>query len=307
MNLIKDKEVNEMEFYTAWDFRVAIDLFLGGAGIGIFLLTAYFILIKKEKVLSLARIGFLLSPILVGLGVISLMTELGRPLKIFSTFVNVNPTSVTSWGGFLQFIFILLSFVLFLLIFKQKHQVLEKSLFKGLVITGFVFALAVGVYHGVLLMSLGRAGWASGLIPVMFLVSSLLAGSCIVMAIDKSLMKSQSAQVTVAESAEYFYSKLFVSLTAIQILLLITWRISIFSSGAEEISAYQNLIDHFGGYWWILVVAIGLIFPLAIGAYYVIKKQKMNMSLALIFAVLVLIGSYAFKHIIIYSGQIPLI
>lgn len=296
-----------MEFYTAWDFRVAIDLFLGGAGIGIFLLTAYFGFVKKEKALSFAKMGFLLSPVLVGLGVISLMTELGRPLKIFSTFINVNPTSVTSWGGFLQFIFILLSFALFLMVYKQKHQVFEKSLFKGLVITGVVFALAVGVYHGVLLMSLGRAGWASGLIPVMFLVSSLLAGSCIVMAIEKLFMKSQNDQVPVTESAEYFYSKLFVSLTAIQILLLITWRISIFSSGLEAISAYQNLIDHFGGYWWVLVVAIGLILPLAIGAYYVIKKQKMNMSLALIFAVIVLIGSYAFKHIIIYSGQIPLI
>lgn len=301
-----------MEFHALWDYRVALDLFLGGVGVGIFLLTAYFSLIKKESSLVLAKVGFFLSPVLVGLGVLALMTELGKPFRMFSTFINVNPTSVTSWGGFLQFLFILLAFALFLLVFIKKQDVFESSLFKGLVIAGSVFALAVGVYHGTLLMSLGQPGWANGLIPVLFLVSSILSGSSIVMLIDVLLKKGSSANQAYKEVAaggeatNFSYSKLLVLLVAIQTVLVITWRISIFSAGSDAVFAYQNLIEYFGMYWWSLVVVLGLLIPLVISAFYAFKNRTMNLYSALMFTAVVLIGSYAFKHIIIYSGQIPI-
>lgn len=310
-----------MEFHAVWDFRIAIDLFLGGVGIGTFLLCAYFSFIKKESSLMVIRIGFLLAPILVGLGVLSLLTELGKPFRMLSTFINVNPTSVTSWGGFLQSIFILISIVLFYIVFRYKQESFQKPVFKGLVIAGAFFALTVGVYHGLLLMSLGRPGWANGLIPVMFLVSSLLCGSSILMIIEELILKSHSSimkayaeiAATVATDSTsssnlmgFRYSKLLFNLIVIQTLLIVTWRISIVSSGTEAIFAYQNLIDQFGVYWWIFVIGIGLLIPLLIASYYTFRKQKMNLYSSMILTVFVLVGSYAFKHIILYSGQIPL-
>lgn len=309
---MKDKEVKKMEFHALWDYRVALDLFLGGVGIGIFLICAYLSFIKKESSFALTRIGFILSPVFVGLGVLALMTELGKPFRMFSTFINVNPTSVTSWGGFLQFIFILLAFAAFLLVFINKRKAFETPFFKGLVITGSVFALAVGVYHGTLLMSLGQPGWANGLIPVMFLVSSILSGSSIVMLIDLLLRKGSSVNQaykevsTGGEVSNFSYTKLLVLLVSIQTVLVITWRISIFSAGSDAIFAYQNLIEYFGTYWWLLVVVLGLLIPLVVSAFYSLRKQTMNLYSALMFTVVVLIGSYAFKHIILYSAQIPL-
>lgn len=301
-----------MEFHALWDYRVALDLFLGGVGIGIFLLSAYLSFIKKESSFVLTRVGFFLSPVLVGLGVLALMTELGKPFRMFSTFINVNPTSVTSWGGFLQFIFIILAFVAFLLVFISKQKAFESPLFKGIVIAGSIFALAVGVYHGTLLMSLGQPGWENGLIPVMFLVSSILSGSSIVMIIDMLLTKGITSSQAYKEVApgggvsNFSYSKLLVLLVVIQMVLVITWRISIFSAGTDAIYAYQNLIEYFGAYWWSLVVILGLLIPLIVSAFYALKKQTMNLYSGLMFTAVVLIGSYAFKHIILYSGQIPL-
>ncbi|MGV2939308.1 NrfD/PsrC family molybdoenzyme membrane anchor subunit [Mesobacillus sp. LC4] len=309
-----DKEVKEMDFHAYWDYRVALDLFLGGVGIGVFLLAAYFSLVFKEKSLKITRLGFILAPVLVGLGVFALLTELGKPFRMLSTFINVNPTSVTSWGGFLQTIFILLSFVIFLVVWKYKQNAYQMGIFKGLVIAGSVFALAVGIYHGLLLMSLGVAGWANGLIPVMFLVSSILSGSSVLMVVEAVFMRSiigrgkeVYSETAVSSDAQNFtYSKLLGSLAAIQALLILTWRISLNSAGTEAIIAYQNLISHFGVYWWIFVVAIGLVIPLTIAGYSTLKKIKMSFYTAMIFTVVVLIGSYAFKHIILYSGQIPL-
>lgn len=303
-----------MEFHASWDYRVAIDLFLGGVGIGIFLLSAYFSFIKKERSLLVTRIGFFLAPILVGLGVFALMTELGKPFRMFLTFINVNPTSVTSWGGFLQTIFILVAFATFFLVFKYKERAFEMSSFKGLVIGGSIFALAVGVYHGTLLMSIGKPGWENGLIPIMFLVSSILSGSSLLMLIEllitnSLIRKSQGAFKEVAAASEPsgdIYSKLLLSLVAVQIILVLIWRISINTAGIEAIFAYQNLIDYYGAFWWIGVIFLGLIVPLGLTAFYSLKNQKMNLSAAMFFTVVVLVGSYAFKHIILYSGQIPL-
>ena len=303
-----------MEFHASWDYRVAIDLFLGGVGIGIFLLSAYFSFIKRERSLLVTRIGFFLAPILVGLGVFALMTELGKPFRMFLTFINVNPTSVTSWGGFLQTIFIFVSFATFVIVFRYKEKAFDMSLFKWSVIVGSAFALAVGIYHGTLLMSIGKPGWENGLIPIMFLVSSILSGSSLLMLIELLLTnslirKSQGAFKEVAAGLEPtgdIYSKLLLSLVAVQVILVLIWRISINTAGIEAILSYQNLIDYYGASWWIAAIFLGLIVPLAFSAFYAIKNQKMNLSAAMFFTVVVLVGSYAFKHIILYSGQIPL-
>lgn len=303
-----------MEFHANWDYRVAIDLFLGGIGIGIFLLAAFLSFTSRERSLFITKIGFIISPILVGLGVFALLTELGKPFRMLLTFINVNPTSVTSWGGFLQSIFILFALAAFYFVFRYKEEAFYKPVFKGLVILGAVFALAVGVYHGLLLMSIGRAGWSNGLIPVLFLVSSLLAGCSILMLIETFVIKAQILRgkeayreiAATTEQSSFLYSKFLVSLVVIQALLIVTWRISIGTGDAEALYAYQNLIDHFGIYWWLLVVGLGLFLPLIIAAYYTLTKQKMSIYSAIIFTTVVLVGSYAFKHIILYSGQIPL-
>ena len=302
-----------MELHALWDYRVALDLFLGGVGIGVFLLSAYLSFIKRERAFVITRIGFFSSPVLVGVGVLALITELGKPFRMISTFVNVNPTSVTSWGGFLQFIFIVFALASFYYVFRYKDKAIDLLIFKSIIIIGSVFALAVGIYHGTLLMSLGQPGWANGLIPVMFLVSSVLSGSSIVMLIEILITKSKhgasQAYKEVAADGEFLgfsYSKLLICLVAVQMILVLTWRISINSAGAEAIYAYQNLIDYFGIYWWALVVVLGLLIPLFMLALYALKKQTMNIYSAIMFTSVVLIGSYAFKHIILYSGQIPL-
>lgn len=304
-----------MEFHAYWDYRVAIDLFLGGIGISIFLLSAFFSFTSKERSLNITKIGFFIAPILVGLGVFALLTELGKPFRMFLTFTNVNPTSVTSWGGFLQTIFIFIAFAAFYFVFRYKKEAYQMPVFKGLLVVGSVFALAVGIYHGVLLMSIGKAAWANGLIPVLFLVSSLLAGCSILMLIETYLLKTQilggkeafrEIAATATEFSSFLYSKLLMVLIIIQALLMVTWRISISTGGAEGIAAYQNLIDHYGLNWWLLVIVLGLVLPLVIAAYHALKKQKMNLYVAIFFTTVVLIGSYAFKHIILYSGQIPL-
>ena len=129
-----------------WDYRVVLDLFLGGAGIGIFLLGAVLFYIDSRKYELIIKKSWIIAPIFIIAGLLLLMTELGRPMNVIKTIVYVNPTSFMSIGIFLQGIAILL---LLLVALKASGTKME-SIPKPLVYSAAVFAGLVGFYHGFL-------------------------------------------------------------------------------------------------------------------------------------------------------------
>ena len=300
--------------HVTWDYRVAIDLFLGGVGVGVFLLAAYLYYVSKDRFWRVIKLGFTIAPFLVGLGVFALMTELGKPFRMFSTYINFNPTSITSWGGYIQTIFILLGFVIVYFIYKKDQRVVNTSQFKIVLATCSIFAIGVGVYHGLLLASLGRPLWMNGLIPIMFLVSSLLAGGSLVLGLTaittKLSLKSKIASQTFVEmsssteeTSDVNFSLIITSMILLEIALLIVWRVTLDSTGLDVKEAYTNMVKEYGSYWWSLAIGIGLIFPLLISFYYTIKKRVITTLPAVLITISLLVGSYTFKHIILYAGQ----
>ncbi len=93
-----------MNYYniSAWDIRVTIDLFLGGLGVGAFLVSILLSFYDWEKHLNAIKIGAYTAPIAVGVGLLVLVTKLGVPLKFITTFWHINLKSVMSMGVFLQ-------------------------------------------------------------------------------------------------------------------------------------------------------------------------------------------------------------
>ena len=166
--------------HLLWDIRVVLDLFLGGIGIGAFVLASILYTIDYQKYKIVCKTGFFIAPIFVAVGLLFLLLEIGRPLHAITMLISVNPTSILSWGGFLQGGFIVLS--LFIAFKILKDQAISNIL---LFIT-MTLAFIVGIYHGALLSSLGRSVWNSSL-PVLFLSTSLVSGFLTTMFIAKIL------------------------------------------------------------------------------------------------------------------------
>lgn len=297
---------------VSWDYRVALDLFLGGVGVGAFILAVYFYYNSHNSFKKIATIGFVLGPILVGLGVIALMTELGKPLKMITTYINVNPTSVTSWGGFIQGLFIVLGLLIAYFAYKELKTSKQPQSFKFLLPVAAVFAVLVGIYHGLLLTSLGRPLWMNGLIPILFLLSSIITGSSLLVTIGaflsskNTVSSQQQVAATIEQPRSSQMATMLASMIGLQIVLIVIWRITLNSTGLHATENYTYMMDQFGIYWWSLAIVIGLLVPLVISLYLVIKKSTFNIATALFITLTLLIGSYAFKHIIIYAGQMPI-
>ena len=100
-----------MEFYNigAWDIRVTLDLYLGGIGVGAYLLSVFLSFYHLEQHAKSIKLGAYAAPILVSLGLLLLVSKIGVPLTFMTTLWNVNFESVMSIGVFLQVGFVFTS------------------------------------------------------------------------------------------------------------------------------------------------------------------------------------------------------
>ncbi|ACL19286.1 Polysulphide reductase NrfD [Desulfitobacterium hafniense DCB-2] len=300
-----------MEWHAPWDIRVTLDLFLGGLGVGLFLLSVLLTVYDKNRYHKLAAMGAYLAPVLVGGGVLFLLSELGRPTRFISTLYNFNPQSITSWGSIVQMIFVILSLIYAWLYFKNNTS---GSLFKGVLGLGAIFALLVGGYHGLLLSSLGRPLWVGGMVTALFLVSSLLGGTALMILIKElgisiGVPKNVSGEVaSVSDVKGFNFSFLVCILSALQLVLVISWQVSMTRSGLEPAATYSNLMEQYGGLWIGLVLICGLILPLLGSLYSLIKDKTAEMSkgMGLALSVLIIAGGFTFKHLVLLAGQIKL-
>ena len=300
-----------MEWHAPWDIRVTLDLFLGGLGVGLFLLSILLTVYDKKRYHKLAAMGAYLAPVLVGGGILFLVTELGRPLRLITTLYNFNPQSMTSWGSLFQMVFMVLSVIYAWLYFKNNTT---GSLFKTILGTGTVFALLVGGYHGLLLSSLGRPLWAGGMVVALFLVSSVLGGTALLILIKElgisfGVPQKVGREIASASDAKGFnFTVLFCILSALQLILVLGWQISLSRGALDTTAAATSLMDQFGGLWIGLVILGGLVLPLLGSLYSLIKNKSSEMSkgLALTLSALVIVGGFTFKHIVLIAGQIKL-
>ena len=300
-----------MEWNAPWDIRVTLDLFLGGLGVGIFLLSVLLTVYDKNRYRKLAAMGAYLAPVLVGGGILFLLSELGRPARFITTLYNFNPQSVTSWGGYFQTFFIVFS-----LIYAWHHfkNTTSGSQFRAVQGIGTIFALLVGVYHGLLLSSLGRPLWVGGMVTTLFLVSSFLGGTALLLLIKElgiSFGVSQKVRSEVASTSEtkgFNFTILFCVLSALQLILVLGWQVSLSRGGLETVATAKAMMDQFGGLWTGLVLIVGLALPLLGSLYSLIKDRtaEMTKGMALALSALVIVGGFTFKYIVLLAGQIKL-
>lgn len=283
-----------MEFLTIWDVRVTIDLFLGGVGIGAFLWSVIAGYRNREADRAIVRVGALLAPVAVGLGLAVLMTKLGRPQNLVMVATGGNMESMMYLGMILQGVFMLVALLYAWHLWMRPLR--NKLVTSGVVLSGVVLALAVGLYHGLLLSGLARPLW-SDMVPITFFVSSMITGLAAIL-LFKALVYRQDVENT-------GFLRFAIALLAVQFMAVVVWKYLAVRSGLEALLSYQFLMAQFGGWWWLSLIA-GIVLPAVLMATALLKKTpfKFNRGLLTTAAVLILVGAFGFKHLIVLGGQI---
>jgi len=280
--------------FYAWDFRISLDFFFGGLGLGAFLLAASTYYINRERYRWTIRVASFLAPVFVVIGLLFLLSELGRPEKAIITLWNFNPTSLISWGGLLQFLFIIVAALFYWKIKKEQYDKMTHFI-TGL---GSAFALLICIYHGYLLTSIGRDAW-SGVLPLLFLLVSVLSGFAFMVLLNILFNKNDQEKGP------------GLNLPIIMIFLIVFTGIGVFSwiyglyvGNAEKILIYKLITGKyalmtFGGIFAAGLMAPGILFFLNSK----LKKNSINKISTIAGCILVISGSFLIRHLILLLGQ----
>lgn len=279
------------------DIRLVLDLFLGGLGVGAFLVAVIASYFDKEKYENIVKTGAYLSPIAVIIGLILLVSELKQPQRFITTFWNTNPTSVLSWGVFLQSIFVLIALIYAWLVYSGSSGKLVGGL-------GILFAVIVGGYHGLLLSAAQtRDLWNTALVPALFMATAVATGIATVV-----ILATLFAGTSDISSAVSKLNKAQGVTLSIILFLIIVYLITLFNSSPDaQVAARLLVTGSFGLIFWVGAVVIGLLLPLLIEAYDIYStaggEAAATATVPLLISVLVLIGGFVLRYVIVFAGQ----
>ena len=254
----------EMTFEPIWDSIIAWYLFLAGLGGGAFA-TSAFLHWRHPHAVTMRKIGHLIAPIAVAVGLVLLMFDakggLFHPWR-FALLLH-NPFSVMTWGVVFLACFMVVSIIVLVM------DILKKSVPRWLEIVGAVFGVCVAMYTGALLgVCKTFPLWNNALLPILFLVSAMSAGAASVLltAIFKHPEEFNRAGVL----KKFHFCLPIIELVLVAVLLFIT----AYNSTAGFSSVWSLVAGQWAPLFWIGLVAVGLVLPTVLECWLLFFSPK---------------------------------
>lgn len=301
-----------------WHGEVPAYLFLGGLVAGIMVLTGVWMLRSPDRARSRA-LSLLpwAAPILLSLGMLFLWLDLENRWNVARFYLTFEATSPMSWGSWILLAIYPASILLALRMLPTElracplsklakrfgatafGQRAEQSFMRGMewvdahtrgiALANVVLGVGLGIYTGVLLGSLGaRPLWSSAILGPLFLVSGLSTGAAFMML------------YALKDDERIAFGRTDMVLIAVELALIGLWLTGLATGGAAAREAAGLVLG--GPYtaaFWTLVVSLGLLAPLA-AEWLELRHNEVPGRLA---AVLVLVGGFALRWILVYAGQ----
>ena len=290
-----------------WGIPVAVDLFLAALGAGAFMLAVIADLTGKRRYRLISAVGACIAPWPVIGGVLLLVIDLGRPwlfwemllkrgegLTLEYPFLMFKIGSTMSIGTWVLTIFVWISFAYIAATVAAYPFKWAGILRKLIGIAGLPIAVMVTVYTGVLLSATPNPLWNSMWLPVTFVFSAVATATAAVVFVIAALkicgvVGKDNADVPKLE-------KMNSSIIFFQLLAVIVFMLA--SMGVPQM---RSIIGAgFGALWWIGIVFLGLIVPFLHGR----KSGDRSPQVSLVMAMLVLLGGFFLRYVILIAGQV---
>jgi formate-dependent nitrite reductase membrane component NrfD len=316
-----------------WNVLIVLYLFTAGVSAGAFFVSGLATYLGGARYKRISRIGALLAPWPLALGLATLIFDLTKPFQFWWLFLTVQYTSPMSIGTWLLTGFSILSFIYFVLwiprpwrnLLRVPHRRTDLTNFKAwrpldrratgiarrvVAAVGAPVAIGVGMYTGVLLGAIpARPMWNTPMVAQLFLLSAMSSGVAIVLLIA-ALIRPEAGHdhlhaerhFLVSLDAMFIILEIFIVIPFLLHQTLNTW------SSAESLNLIMG-----GPYtvsFWIGVVLLGLFIPLAIEGFelFPVVWQEQAVKYSRLWgglsASLVLVGGFLLRYVFVYAGQV---
>ena len=304
---MQSRIIYEVFHPLTWGAEIAADFFLVGLAVGAFLLSAGIKLyygpnrVLPEEYRKICRIGAYVALVGLALGSVFLIGHLGRPERSLMLLYRFQPSSVFSWGVWIQLGFTICAAWYALLWWRDRPGEARKRLMVGVV--GSVFAIALGMYHGILRTVLkASALWNAGPTTVASMLGFVLTGIAAV-----TLVIALRRRGDVALKAILAIRWVFGFAILAQLFTVLIWIASLYAGPRDAHAAADILLSRFSVLFWGGAIGLGLILPLALGLYAIVHERKdprLSVAIPAVTAALVLVGGFILRYIIVVAGQL---
>ncbi len=290
-----------MTYEPIWGSIIAWYLFLAGVGAGAFA-TSAFLSWRHPEATSMRKIGHIIAPIAVGIGLILLMVDAEAGFTHPWRFVYLlgNFGSVMTWGVVFLSVFMVIAVAAFIL------DRLKKNVPTWLENVGAILALCVAVYTGALLGVCSTYPlWNNALLPILFLVSALSTGAASVLCVSIVRHADEFNMVGVLKKFHFF-------LPIIELLLIASLM---FITQSNSDAGYQSVMNLISGQWaiwfWLGLIFIGLIGPTLLETWLLFfsseefEKSRLAHWISFASDAGVLVGGFLLRYLIV-AAAVPL-
>lgn len=290
-----------------WTWEVAMYLFLGGLTAGVMVFAAVMALTNRDDEAPFATTQLaVIAPVVLSLGMTTLFLDLEHKLFVFRFYTAFEVTSPMSWGAWILIVIYPVSILQIFSTLRSGYPPIARfvdrvAMGKGMLdwceanrrrisLTAIPFGIALGIYTGILLSAFSaRPFWNSGVLGPLFLISGLSTAAALVALLAKR------------HSEKVLFVKIDLALILGELALVALFVINLATGNAPQLDALGSITG--GPYtlvFWVLFVGIGLLVPLLLE---VLEIRGVASRIAVIAPVLVLIGGYALRQVVLDIGQ----
>ncbi|MGH7309945.1 MAG: NrfD/PsrC family molybdoenzyme membrane anchor subunit [Candidatus Rokuibacteriota bacterium] len=298
-----------------WPLLIGLYFFLGGLAGGAFVVATVAAFVDERRFRDLMRVGYYVAFLAIIPGPILLIVDLGRPSRFLHMLMVGKPSadigmnvitvgpfhlkllSPMSAGAWALLLFSACAFLAVLMTSLEDRGNRRFGLSRAFVgIAGSVFGLFIAAYPGVLLGATARPLFISAhWLGALYLAVGAATGAAAI-ALTMSILGGQNREA-LGRLMSFTGFALIVELAFLVLFFVTVWMTG--SAGITQ--ALRQLVAGSDSVLFWLAIVVGLVIPLALQFGGVIRKA--NPGLAALVSVLVLVGGFGLKYVIIAAGQ----
>jgi protein NrfD len=287
---------------NVWAWQIPLYLFLGGLVAGLMIITGLALLRgHASRTRSILEQAPLLSVAALSLGMLFLFLDLEHKAYVWRLYTTFQPTSPMSWGAWILLLVYpaLLAASLVrppdaVVMLPQAEELAQRVSTRPALVAGIAWAnvllgVALGIYTGVLLGSLGaRPFWSSAILGPLFLLSGLSSAA----AWGHMTAPDREERELLAWLDNHFIAAELVALALFVIGLAS-------GSSASRDAAGLVLGGPFTAVFWVGIVGLGLLVPLLIQSLAVTHRVAHTP----VAPILVMLGGLVLRFVFVQAGQ----
>jgi formate-dependent nitrite reductase membrane component NrfD len=287
-----------------FNLTIVCYVFLAGIGSGAYVIAAVFSVIGRRSTRDslreyriITRGAFWLGPLLVAFGTVFLVFDLAVPERAFTIFLSPKLT-ILGFGAWSLLLFCLLA-GLSLFLHSVERVDVSTLLLRVVEVLTLLAALAVMVYTGVLVSSMPAVPFLhTPLLVVLFVVSSLSGGAALITLYGFFNQQRKSMRYGLRIISRIDLILIALELVALAALLAQKYlEVGVARETVLSVLFGEDLLA-----FWIGVVLLGILLPVALGAISRKTPQPQSAVTWAVSATALLIGAFALRYCLITGG-----